>query len=65
MKVKVKIRFMAIKDLGFDPWRHSEPFIWVTYQKNVKLKQKAEKAVFQDFGYDVTATDQKLNIYVP
>ena len=27
----MKVRFRAQKDLGFDPRRHSEPFIWETY----------------------------------
>ena len=34
VKVRVKIRFSVQKDLGFDPWRHSEPFIWETYHNN-------------------------------
>ena len=28
----VKVRFRVQKYLGFDPWRHSEPFIWETYR---------------------------------
>ena len=31
VKVRVKVRFMVQKYLGFDPWRHSEPFTWETY----------------------------------
>ena len=32
VKVKVKVRFRVQKYLGFDPLRHSEPFIWETYR---------------------------------
>ena len=32
VKVMVKVRFRVLKYLGFDPLRHSEPFIWETYQ---------------------------------
>ena len=31
VKVRVKVRFRVQKYLGFDPWRHSGPFIWETY----------------------------------
>ena len=31
VKVMVKVRFRVQKDLGFDPLRHSELFIWETY----------------------------------
>ena len=31
VKVRVKVRFRVQKYLFFDPWRHSEPFIWETY----------------------------------
>ena len=34
VKVRVKVRFRVQKYLDFDPWRHSEPFIWETYQKD-------------------------------
>ena len=33
VKVRVKARFRVQKYLGFDPGRHSEPFIWETYPK--------------------------------
>ena len=33
VKVRVKVRFRVQKYLGFDPLRHSEPFIWETYLK--------------------------------
>ena len=32
VKVRVMVRFRIQKCLGFDPWRHSEPFIWETYR---------------------------------
>ena len=31
VKDRVKVRFRVQNDLDFDPWRHSEPFIWETY----------------------------------
>ena len=37
VKVRVKVRLRVHKYLGFDLWRHSEPFIWETYQNNASL----------------------------
>ena len=32
VKVRVKVGFRVQKYLGFDPCRHSEPFIWEVYR---------------------------------
>ena len=31
VRVRVKVKFRVQKYLGFNPGRHSEPFIWETY----------------------------------
>ena len=50
LAVRVKVRFRVQKYLGFNQWRHSEPFIWEKY-RNVSALVFIHKARSQYMQY--------------